>query len=100
MRTWAGQFWRGEVPLTRAFWEYTIGYGSLLHIATTGLAYGAYVAGTPLWLAALIYFSPLPYTLLATVGVWRSAGFYAGPLQWSRAARICVLIWALGMTLL
>ena len=100
MRKWIGRFWRGEVALARAFWEYTLGWGTLAHAVATGLAYGLHAGGAPLWLAATIFFLAAPYTVLATVGVWRSADRYNGPSNWAHAARIGVLLWALAATLL
>jgi hypothetical protein len=100
MRRWTGRLWRGELPLVQAFWEYAIGYGTLLHIAMTGIAYGAYVAGAPLWAAAVLYLLPAPYALLVTVGVWRSAGSYRGPQHWAQAARASVVVWAILATVL
>jgi hypothetical protein len=100
MTDWIVRLWRGEVGLGRAFWEYTIGYGTLAHTAATGLAYGLYVAGAPLWVAAVIYFVAAPYTVLVTVGVWRSAERYQGPEQWAIAARIAVAAWAVAATVL
>lgn len=97
---WVRRLWRGDAPLSRAFWEYAIGYGTLAHVATTGLAYGTYVAGIPLWLAAVVFFIAAPYTLLVAVGVWRSAGRYQGPAKWALAARVGVLAWAVAATLL
>ncbi len=100
MTDWIGRLWRGEVGLARAFWEYALMWGTFANLTTTARAYGAYVAGAPLWLAAAVFFLAAPYTLLATVGVWRSAGRYRGPAHWANAARIAVLFWAVGVTVL
>jgi hypothetical protein len=100
MKEWIGRFWRGEAGLARTFWEYTAGYGSLLHLMATGVAYGLYVAEFPLWLAALVFFIGLPYTVLATVGVWRAADRYQGSEMWASGARLCVVLWAIAVTVL
>ena len=92
--------WRGEIGLARAFWEYAIVAGTLAHLVTTGLAYGAFVAGAPLWLAAVVFFLAAPYTILVTVGVWRSAERYRGPAKWAHAARIGVVVWAIASLVL
>ena len=63
MTDWIGRLWRGEIGLARAFWEYAIVFGTLIHLVTTGVAYGAFVAGAPLWLAAVIFFLAAPYTV-------------------------------------
>jgi len=75
-------------------------WGTFIAMVTTALAYGAFVAGAPLWLAAVIFFLAAPYTMLVTVGVWRSADRYRGPPKWAHAARIAVLIWALAAIIL
>ena len=100
MTDWTGRMWRGEIGLARAFWEYAIVAGTLVHLVTTGLAYGAFVAGAPLWLAAAIFFLAAPYTVLVTVGVWRSAEHYRGPAKWAHAARIGVVVWAIASLVL
>jgi hypothetical protein len=91
----AGQLWRGEFTLQRAFWDYAIIYGSLLNLATTLAAFGAFAAGWPLAVAAVIFLLPLPYNLLAVVNVWRSAERYPGPRLWANLARIAVVLWAI-----
>jgi hypothetical protein len=88
------QLWRGDFTLRRAFWDYAIVYGSLLNLTTTLAAFAAYAAELPLAVAAVIFFSPLPYNLLAVLNVWRSAERYAGPPIWAHLARIAVIVWA------
>lgn len=100
MTNWIGRLWRGDVGLASAFWEYTIVLGTFAHVVTTGLAYGAFVAGAPLWIAAVVFLLAAPYTLLVTVGVWRSAERYRGPAHWAHAARIAVLVWAIASIVL
>src|SRR5262245_26756649 len=95
MTDWIGRLWRGEVGLASAFWEYAIVFGTFAHVVATGLAYGAYVAGASLWSAVTIFFLMTPYTVLATVGVWRSAERYEGPAYWAHAARVAVVLWAI-----
>ena len=100
MRHLIVRLWQGEIGLARAFWEYAIVFGTFAHVLTTALAYGAYVAGAPLWVAAAMFFLAAPYTLLATVGVWRSAERYRGPAKWAHAARIAVVVWAIASIVL
>ena len=100
MTDWIGRLWRGEIGLASAFWEYTIVFGTFAHVVTTGLAYGAYVLGAPLWMAIVTFFLAAPYTFLVTVGVWRSAERYPGPPKWAHAARLAVVIWAIASVVL
>jgi hypothetical protein len=94
----ARRLWRGDMTLRSAFWDYAIIYGSLLNLATTVAALGAYAAGWPLAVAAAIFLSPLPYNLLAVLNVWRSAERYSGPRLWANLARLVVVIWAIVAT--
>jgi hypothetical protein len=89
------RLWRGDVGLARAFWEFGLLYGSLIHAIATGLALAAIVAGLPAWLAVTIFLLPAPYTVLAVVAVWRSADRYRGPPARAQLARIAIVIWAL-----
>jgi len=100
MTDWIGRLWRGEVRLASAFWEYTVVFGTFANVVMTAVAYGAFVAGLPFWLAVLIFFLAAPYTFLVTVGVWRSADRYQGPLKWAHAARIAVVVWAIAALVL
>lgn len=100
MTDWIGRLWRGEVGLASAFWEYAIVFGTFVHVVATAVAYGVYVAGAPLWFAVVMFFIAAPYTLLVTVGVFRSAERYRGPVKWAHAARIGVVIWAIAATVL
>lgn len=100
MTDWIGRLWRGEVGLASAFWEYAMVFGTFVHVAATGVAYGLFVAGVPLWFAVVMFFIAAPYTLLVTVGVFRSAERYRGPAKWAHAARIGVVIWAIAATVL
>lgn len=89
------RLWRGEIELRRAFWDYAIIYGSLLNLATTFAAFGAYAAGWPLPVAVAIFLLPLPYNLLQVFSVWRSAARYSGPEIWANLARIAIVVWAI-----
>ncbi len=83
--------WRGEVPLARVFWWNMLIVGTLVNLITGGTALAAHVAGAPLWLAALIFFLPLPLNVLLTVSVWRSAGREAP--GWGVFARAAASAW-------
>lgn len=84
--------WRGDAPLSRVFWEYAIAWGTLLNLATAGVALAIFLNRGPGWLALLFHFSPLPYNILMTVSTWRAA---ARERESSLAAfaRAAVLVW-------
>ena len=92
--------WRGEMPLGRAFWEFAIAYGTTANIVATVAAIGAAAAGLPDILVVGIFLTPLPYILLAVLGVFRSATRYQGPPEWRHLAKIAVAIWAAAMVVL
>ena len=88
------RLWRGEVLLRTAFWEYAIVYGLVLNAVATAAALTSHALGAPVALTAALFLSPIPYSVLFTVGVWRSASRYAGQQLWADLARIGVAIWA------
>src|SRR5262245_43496751 len=87
--------WTGRTPLPRAFWEYAIGYGTLLNFVTTLASFAALAAGAGAAAAIVLHFLPLPYNVLAVVAVWRSGEHYRGPAIWPQLSRIGVIVWAL-----
>jgi len=101
-RSWLqlGALWRGELPLAKAFWEYALGYGTLLSILMTIATFAAITAGWSMIVVAAIFVLPLPYNVAAVVGVWRSAARYQGARFWADGARITVVGWALLATVL
>ena len=86
--------WMGQLPLARAFWEYALLYGTLASLLATGTSLALIAAGIPA-AALAVHFLPLPYLLVAVVGVFRSSGRYAGPQLWARLAEIVVVLWAI-----
>jgi hypothetical protein len=86
--------WNGRLPLARVFWEYAIGYGTVLNLLATLAAFGAFTRHWPEATGLLIFFLPAPYNLLMVVGVWRSAAHYAGTPIWPTLARALILVWA------
>ena len=86
------RLWRGDLALEDAFWNWAVIGGLLVNLTTTmGLLFlvaddrpiAAYLVG---------YGLSLPYNVVATVGVWRSAGRYEGDRGWAQLARIIVVI--------
>lgn len=92
--------WKGHLPLARAFWEYAVFYVTLANLCATAAALGALAAGLPAALAIAIFLLPVPYIVVAIVGVWRSADAYNGPPHWATLARIAAVGWGGLMTLI
>jgi hypothetical protein len=85
--------WKGQLPLAQAFWEFAIVYMLLANLCATGAAFGAIASGLPAALAVVIFLLPIPYILVAVVGVWRSADAYDGPPHWAKLARYSSIVW-------
>ncbi len=89
--------WKGHLPLARAFWEYAFLYVALANLCATAAALGVLAADLPTALAVGIFLLPLPYNVVAVVGVWRSADTYSGPRHWGTLARAAAVAWSLFM---
>jgi hypothetical protein len=92
--------WKGHLPLARAFWEHAVFYVALANLCATATALGALAAGLPAALAIAIFLLPVPYIVVAVVGVWRSAAAYDGPPHWATLARFAAVAWGGFMTLI
>ena len=56
-----------------SLWHYAIAYGTIANILARAAAIAAVLAGLPDAVAIGLHFLPLPYVVVAVVGVWRSA---------------------------
>lgn len=70
--------WRGEVSLARVFWEYTIGWATIINLLAAGVALIVFAKGGPAWLGLLLHFSPVPLNILLVVSIWRAAARESG----------------------
>lgn len=86
------RLWRGELPLSTAFWTWAVAGGMAVNVTTSVVFLILIARDQPI--AALIagYVLSVPYNILATVGVWRAAGRYAGPPHWAQAARLVTVV--------
>ncbi len=91
------RLWRGELPLSNAFWNWAVLGGLVVNAVSSAVFLFLISADRPV--AALIagYALSLPYNAVVTIGVWRSAERYAGDRRWAGLARIVTII---GMALL
>jgi hypothetical protein len=84
--------WCGKLPLGEAFWTWVITIGLLVNVLTSLLFLILIVLDRP-WMALLLgYGLSVPYNLVATVGVWRSAAQYDGPSRDADIARLSTLV--------
>ena len=89
------RLWRGEVPLRTAFWEYAVVYGLVTNVLSVGGALISHAVGAPLVITVTLFLLHVPYMLLVTVAVWRSARRYSGYQLWADLARAGVTVWAI-----
>jgi hypothetical protein len=84
--------WRGELPLEIAFWHYAIYYGLIVNLTASTISVILLLSDAPFALILPVHLIPVPYSVLTTVGVWRSARRY-GPSKFANFARFGVLAW-------
>jgi hypothetical protein len=89
--------WKGNIPLSEAFWGYAIVYGTVANIAATAAAIAAVAIGLPDVVAIGLFLVPVPYILTAVVGVVRSADRYRESPKWAGMAKVAVIIWGVAM---
>jgi hypothetical protein len=85
--------WKGQLPLVQAFWEFAVVYVALANLCATIAAFAVVAADLPAALALGVFLLPVPYLIVAVVGVWRSAAAYAGPQHWATLARAASVLW-------
>ncbi len=87
------QLWLGQLPLREAFWRWLITYDLILNLFATMVALTLVLAEVPIILAAAVHFLPLPYSLFAATGTWRSADRFEGNPFHATAAKAIIVIW-------
>ncbi len=91
------RLWRGELALADAFWTWAVLGGLAINVATSALLLFLILADRPISAFIVGYAPSVPYNVIVSVGVWRSAERYAGERRWADLARIVTII---GMVLL
>jgi hypothetical protein len=94
------EFWRGGLPLGRAFWLWGILGGGVVSLFATLLALMLLAAGAPAWLAVLVFAAHIPWNLVLLVGVWRSAGRPEVSRAAANISRLVILAWVVVLSLL
>ena len=94
------EFWRGGLPLPRAFWLWGILGGGIVSLLTTLLALMLVAAGAPAWLAVLVFAAHIPWNFVLLVGVWRSAERPEVGHAAANLVRLTILCWVLVLSLL
>jgi len=79
--------WRGDLPLGKALWTWTV-FGGLLVNISTSIAFLMLITADLPWVALIVgYGLSIPYNVVALVGVWRSAARHDGPRSQAHFAR-------------
>ena len=91
------RLWRGELALADAFWTWAVLGGLVVNLSTTALLLYLMTEDRPI--AAIIagYAPSVPYNVIVSVGVWRSAERYEGERRW---ADLAPMVTILGMAIL
>ncbi len=58
------------------------------------------LAEAPIAFAVIVHFLPLPYSLFAATGAWRSADRYEGNPLHATAAKATIIIWVVFLVFL
>jgi hypothetical protein len=66
------QRWRGQVPMRQLFWWDLLLVGSLINVAASVVGLALQASGAPGWLALVLRFAPVPYSLFLLLAVGRS----------------------------
>ncbi|SDY71127.1 hypothetical protein [Citreimonas salinaria] len=91
--------WSGDLALNDAFWTWAVTVGLLINFGTSILFLVLILQDRPLAAVIAGYAFSIPYNIVATVGVWRSAARYAGPPVHADLARIATVILMAALTL-
>ena len=88
---------QGELALENVFWNWAVLGGLIINVVSSALFLFLIMADRPISALIVGYAFSVPYNVMVSVGVWRSAGRYAGERRWADLARIVTVV---GMILL
>ena len=80
--------WRGDLPLSEAFWTWALVGGIAVNMITSVLFLLLMLADQPMLALLVGYGLSLPYNIIVVVGVWQSAARYRGDQRLATLARI------------
>jgi hypothetical protein len=86
------RLWQGDLPLDQAFWTWAAIGGILVNLSTTIAFLALVMHGYTVAAFVIGYAVSIPYNILVTVGVWRSAARYPGDRRWADLARIVTVV--------
>jgi hypothetical protein len=93
------RLWRGELPLKEAFWTWAVGIGLTINLAA--LLISLILVTEDRAVAALVvgHGISVPYNIVATVGVWRSAAHHPNHSD-AVTARIVTVVMMVVLTII
>ena len=81
------RLWQGDLPLSQAFWNWAVAGGIAVN-GLTSILFLVLIMNDRIVAAFVVgYALSVPYNIVVTVGVWRSAGRYQGERRWADLAR-------------
>ncbi len=87
----------GELTLENAFWNWAVFGGLIINVFSSAFFLFLIMANRPITAFIVGYAFSVPYNIIVTVGVWRSADLYTGERRWADLAKMVTII---GMILL
>ena len=91
------RLWHGELTLHNAFWNWAVFGGLIVNVASSALFLFLILADRPISALIVGYAFTVPYNVIVSVGVWRSAERYDGERRWADLAQFVTIV---GMVLL
>ncbi len=88
---------QGELALENAFWNWAVFGGLIVNVASSTLFFFLILADRPISALIVGYAFTVPYNVIVSVGVWRSAERYDGERRWADLAQFVTVV---GMVLL
>jgi hypothetical protein len=86
-----GRLWRGEMPLADAFWTWAVTVGLIVNGSTSIACYALLVADRPVAALVVGYLFSVPFNVIATVGVLRSARRPDADAALARIVRVVII---------
>ncbi len=82
----------GELTLENAFWNWAVFGGLIINVTSTALFLFLIMANRPISALIAGYAFSVPYNIIVTVGVLRSAERYTGERRWADLARMVTVV--------
>lgn len=86
-----GRLWRGELPLTDAFWTWAVSIGFVVNAGTSVACYILLMADRPVEALIVGYLLSIPFNIVVTVGVLRSSRREDADPALARVVRVTII---------